>query len=324
MLKTIRLLAIVSRPEFLPANLASLVIGFSWAFNPPLVFTWELVILVALSFATITAVSAFGAQINTMSDYELDSKDERKERLVQAMDGLRRSTVKKSVFIEFLLSLVFVSLLLQIQWKPVLLFLWMAGFFLAYAYSAPPLRLKSRSWLALCALLLVLCFLPILFVYYTMTSGLDPLFLFFLVGQAMTVYAILIPTEIRDYFGDKAMGVETMTVRLGLVKASLLGMVLLSAGGILSGTAFFIKLAFGLSQPMLSVFLLAMAVADYIVLREYKRLYSLSKEYISSKRQGSIAQDITNLSARNPKWITLVSQAVVFMSIMLLVGKFLL
>jgi hypothetical protein len=36
---------------------------------------------------------------------------------------------------------------------------------------------------------------------------------------------------LRDYFGDKAMGIETLTAHLGLVKASILSMILLVAGG---------------------------------------------------------------------------------------------
>jgi len=323
MFKTIRLLAIVSRPEFLPANLGSLIMGLAWGVNPPLSHVGETVVLAALSFAIITFVSAMGAQLNTISDYELDSNDPRKERLVQGMAGLGRSRLTSFVIVEFLFSLALVFLLLLIRGKPALLFMWIAGIFLAYAYSAPPLRLKSRSWLAMCTLFLVLSILPILFVYSTFTDELEPLFLLFLAGQAMTVYGIIIPTETRDYFGDKAMGVETMTVHLGFVKASLFGILLLSVGGMLMGTAFFLKLALGL-QPVLALFLLAIAVADYIVLRKYKELYFLSKEYMSTKDQSAIAQDIVKLSAHNPKWITLVSQAIVFMSLMLLVGKFLL
>ena len=323
MFKTIRLLKIVSRPEFLPANLGSLIMGLSWGLNLPLGSIGESVILATLSFAVITFVSAIGAQLNTMFDYDLDSMDPRKKRLVQAMGSLGRSKLKSIIIVEFLLSLPFVFLLLLIQAKPALLFLWVAAHFLAYAYSAPPLRLKSRSWLSMCTLFLVLSILPILFVYYTLTSELNPLFLLFLAGQAMTVYGLIIPTEIRDYFGDRAMGIQTMTVWLGLVNASIFSIVLLSAGGILMGTAFFLTLAFGL-QPILNVFLLAIAAADYVVLRKYKTLYSLSKEYMSLNSQSSIAQDIIRLSAHNPQWITLVSQAIVFMSIMLLVGKFLL
>ena len=198
--------------------------------------------------------------------------------------------------------------------------MWSAGNFLAYSYSAPPFRLKSRSWLEFLSLLLALCVLPVMFVYFTVTSELSPLFLLFLVGQSMTVYSLIIPTESRDYFVDKAMNVETMTVRLGLARASLLGIVLLSAGGILSGAAFFLALA-SMNRLPLVIFLPAMAVADYMVLREYRKLYSLSKLY-ASNGQDSIKQDIVGLSANNPKWITMVSQAIVLMSIVFIVGKF--
>jgi len=318
---TLRLLAIVSRPEFLPANLGSLIVGISWGLDPPIDSVGETLILAALSFATLTFVSAIGAQLNTISDHELDSNDTRKEPLVQALHRLGRSKLKSILIIEFLLGLPFIFLLLLILPKPVMLFLWIAGNLLAYAYSMPPLRLKSRSWLAMGTLFLVLSILPILFVYYTFTSELNPLFLLFLAGQAMTIYGLIIPTEIRDYFGDSAMGVKTMTVRLGLVKASLFSILLLTLGGILMATAFTLTLVYG-PQPLFTVSLLAIAAADYIVLGKYKTLYSLAKKHALSKNQDSVAQDIVALSAHNPQWITLVSQAIVFMSLMFLVGKF--
>lgn len=321
MSNTLRLLAIVSRPEFLPANLGSIIIGISWGLAPPIDSVGETVILAALSFAVLTFVSAIGAQLNTISDHELDSNDTRKERLIQALHSLGRSKLKSIMVIEFLLGLPFISLLLLILPKPALLFLWIAGNLLAYAYSMPPLRLKSRSWLAMITMFLVLSILPILFVYYTFTSELNPLFLLFLAGQAMTIYGLIIPTEIRDYFGDSAMGVKTMTVRLGLVKASLFSILLLTLGGILMATAFTLTHVYG-PQPLFTVSLLAIAAADYIVLGKYKTLYSLAKKHALSKNQDSVAQDIVALSAHNPQWITLVSQAIVFISLMLLVGKF--
>jgi len=137
----------------------------------------------------------------------------------------------------------------------------------------------------------------------------------------MTIYGLIIPTEIRDYFGDSAMGVKTMTVRLGLVKASLFSILLLIVGGILMATAFAIALVYG-PQPLFTVSLLAIAVADYIVLGKYRKLHFLSKRHALSKNLDSVAQDIVALSAHNPQWITLVSQAIVFTSLMLLVGKF--
>ena len=137
------------------------------------------------------------------------------------------------------------------------------------------------------------------------------------------MYGVIIPTEIRDYFGDKAMNIKTMTVRLGLAKASMLGILLLTAGATLTATAFFLEWTYG-QHPWLSVFLLAMPVAVVYVLRKFKRLYSLSKEHVSSKSQSSVAEDIVSLSAHNPQWIMLVTQTYSLMSIILLISKFLL
>jgi len=321
-LKTARLLATVSRPEFIPANSASLIIGVAWGINLPVNIIWELLIPVALVYAIITLVVAVAAQINTMADYELDLKDSRKKELVKAMKSVGRGKIKTLMVIELLLSLIFIVLLGQTRGKPALLLMWAAAVFLAYAYSSHPLRLKSRSWLAVLTLLIVLSILPVGFVYYTFTSELDFLFLIFLSGQALTVYGVIVPAEIRDYFNDKAMGIQTMTVQLGLVKASLFSIVLLSVGGFLAGTGFLLELVYG-SHRVLLVFLLVMAIVYGFVLRKYKRLYSLSKKHLTSKDSDSVAQEIEKLAAQNPQWITIITQSIVFMSIILLVSKFL-
>lgn len=44
-----------------------------------------------------------------------------------------------------------------------------------------------------------------LFAYYTFTTEFNLFFLTSLTGLALTVYGVIIPTEIRDHFGDKAM-----------------------------------------------------------------------------------------------------------------------
>lgn len=322
-MKTARLLATVSRPEFIPANSASLIIGVAWGINLPVAdLIWELLIPVALVYAVISLVAAVAAQINTIADYELDLKDSNKKELVKAMKSVGQSKVKALIIVELLLSLIFIVLLGQTQGKPALLLIWAAAVFLAYAYSAKPLRLKSRSWLAVLTLIIVLSILPIGFVYYTFTSELDLLFLIFLSGQALTVYGVIVPAEIRDYFIDKAMGTQTMTVQLGLVKASLFSILLLSIGGILAGTGFLLKLAYGANQVLI-VSLLVMAIVYGFVLKKYNRLYSLSKKHLTSKDSDSVAQEIEKLAAQNPRWITLVTQSIVFMSIILLVSKFL-
>jgi 4-hydroxybenzoate polyprenyltransferase len=160
-----------------------------------------------------------------------------------------------------------------------------------------------------------------MFAYLTFTSEIEFLFLLSLTGLALTVYAVIIPTEIRDYFGDREMNIETMTVHLGLVKASLLGIILLSVGCTFFGTALLLEFAYG-HHALLGVFLLALPVAVLVVLGRFRKLYSLCREYDLSKEQGPIAQEITGLAAHNPHWIMLITQTYSFLSIILLVSRF--
>jgi len=320
MFKDLKLLKTVSRPEFLPANCSSVVMGFAWSIDLNVINIWEAAALAGLILAVLTFVSAIGAQLNTLSDRELDSKELRKRYLVEALGALGESKLRRIVVLEFLLSLPFLVVLLVVQPKIVLIVLWVIGHFLAYAYSASPLRLKCRSWLAMVSLLLVLSVLPVSFVYYAFADVLEPLFVLFLVGQALNVYAVIVPTETRDYWIDGANGVTTMTVRLGLVRASVLAMVFLVVGGVLMVAAFVV--AVYATIPLLLVALVAVLAADTLIFRNYWKLYKLSKQY-SVARDASVAEEIVELSARNPRWINLAQQSIVVLSIALIVAKFL-
>ncbi len=147
MTNAVKSLAVISRSEFLLPNLGSLIMGLAWGASPPLGLI-DGVILIALSFSIINLSSAIGAQANTLSDYELDLRDERKTELVQALDSFGHRKVKTVLVIECCLALVLVSTFMLIQQKAILLPLWIVGISLGVVYSAPPLRLKSRSWIA--------------------------------------------------------------------------------------------------------------------------------------------------------------------------------
>ena len=71
---TLKLLLAVSRPEFLPANSASLIIGLAWGLTLPVDVFWGGALPLILAFATLSFVGAFAAHINTYADYELDQK----------------------------------------------------------------------------------------------------------------------------------------------------------------------------------------------------------------------------------------------------------
>ena len=320
-LKTIKALGAISRAEFLLPNLGSLIMGLAWGATLS-TSIGDLVVLMILSFTVINLSSAIGAQANTLSDRELDSRDERKKQLVEATNSFGAHRLKKVLIAEFALTLILVFLFMLIQQKPILLVLWIAGICLGCAYSLSPIRLKSRGWLAPVSLILVLAVFPVLFAYYTFTTEMNPFFLMSLTGLALTVYGVIIPTEIRDYFGDKAMGIETLTVHLGLVKASILAMALLTTGVVLTAMAFLLQFTYA-QHPFLVIFLVAIPIAGFVVLRKFRKLYSLSKEYTVSK-SNDIEEKIVHLSAHNPQWIMIITQTYSIISIVFLVSKFLL
>jgi 4-hydroxybenzoate polyprenyltransferase len=312
----------VSKQEFLPANSASLIIGLAWGLTLPIDLFSKLVVPLVLAFAVISFVGAFAAHINTMADYELDQKDDTKKQLVEAMGHIGKSKLKKLMIFELSLSLIFLVILSLIEGKVGFIFMWIAAVFLAYAYSAPPLRFKSRSIVSPITLMIVLSILPVSFVTYVFASMLEWHFVLFLAGQALTVYGVIVPAEIRYYFGDREAGAITMTVNLGLEKASLLELALLSIGGVFCGTAFVLKLVVS-SLPTLSVLVVVMVAAYIFVLGKYWKLFNLSRLLGKSKETSSVEQDIVQLAAKNPKWITIVTQAIVFMCIILLIAKLL-
>ena len=322
MLGYVKLLATISRAEFILPNLGSLIMGLAWGVsaNTDLI---TLIVLLILSFSIINMSSAIGAQINTYSDHELDSRDERKRNLVQALDSFGKSRLKWLMIAEVVITSVLTSLFTLITGKPVLLLMWIIGIFLGWAYSAPPLRLKARSWLAPAALILVLAVFPVMFAYLTFAFAVELLFVLSLAGLALTVYGVIVPTEIRDYFGDKEMGIQTMTVHLGLVGASLLGIVLLVTGSVFTLSAFVLKFYYD-ETALLIIFLLPMVAAVLFVLGRFRKIYTLANEYVASEGQKSIAEQILNLSANNPRWIMMVTQTYSLASIVLLLSKFLL
>jgi 4-hydroxybenzoate polyprenyltransferase len=321
MFETIRLLGNISRSEFILPNLGSLIMGLAWGATRSTSIT-DLVVLIVLSFTIINLSSAIGAQANTLSDRELDSRDERKKQLVEATNSFGVNRLKKVLVIEFALALVLVFLFTWIQQKPILLVLWVVGISLGCAYSLEPIRLKSRGWLAPISLILVLAFFPVLFAYYSFTATMNSFFLMSLTGLSLTVYGVIIPTEIRDYFGDKAMGIETLTVHVGLIKASMLAIALLTTGATLTLIAFLLEFTYA-QHPLLSIILVAIPVAAFVVLKQFKKLYSLSKEYMASE-SNSIGEEIVHLSAHNPQWIMIITQTYSIISIILLISKFLL
>lgn len=316
----IRLIGTISRAEFLMPNLGSLILGLAWGATPEMSLP-TLGVLIVLSFTIINGSSAIGAQINTLSDYDLDLQDPRKKNITDAVDAFGKKRIRILLSIEFVITLLLVIVFISVNNNPWLLLMWIIGISLGWIYSAPPVRLKARSWLAPVSLILVLGIFPVLFAYFTFSTTIQPYFLLSLIGLAMTIYGVIIPTEIRDYFGDKTMQIETMTVHLGLVKASMGSIALIGIGAVFFLAAYLLEWING-PRPMLGLLLVSIPISVSYVLIQIKKLHSLSKRYMDSHGNTELKEQIINISAHNPQWIIIITQTYSILSIILLFNKF--
>lgn len=274
---SVKLFAKISRFEFLLPNLGSLIMGIAWGASPPLDQV-KGIILVLISFLVINLSSIIGAQANTLYDYELDLKDPRKKELTQALEQFGHKKIRNIIILETCLTLILVSALTLYLQEPILLILWIIGISLGIAFSAPPLRLKAKFWIGPICQMLVLAVFPVLFAYYAFTYETNTYFLIALLGLSLTVYGVIVPTEIRDYFGDKTQGIQTLTVRLGLRKAMSMGIILLSTGATLTAVSLFLEWTNN-QHPIIGVAVLAIPIAAVYILSKFLKLRYLTKEY---------------------------------------------
>lgn len=309
----------VSRVEFVPANFASLLIALAWALQPHPNQPLNLALPIFIALAIICFISIAGAHLNTYSDQMLDRTDSTKVELVRATSSMGQGRLKILILFEIALSVPFVAALIFVRPTPFLIFNYALAIFFAYAYSMPPLRFKARSLLAMVSLMLVLSILPITFVYFTVASSPEPRFISFLAGQCMTIYGLIIPTEIRDHATDKAGRIKTMTVWLGLERAALFGIALLVTGSLLMSISLILEFS-SLGLPILSIAIVAPLLAVAYVIHKYSILRALSKMLSHDSGAG---KRLVELSAQNPKWITLISQTIVLSSFVLLIAKLL-
>ena len=317
-MKLFNIIKSVTRVEFIPANSASVVIGFAWAASQPASFTFQTVGLLVFLFVTLSAVGTLGAHWNTYSDFELDRDDPTKKELHRSLLALGKDTLMRIIRMEVVLATIIFVLFYLTHGDSRLIALWLVAICLAYAYSMPPLRFKARGILAFISLCMVLSILPVLFVYLSTNPLVSRAFIIFLAGHTMVIYSLIIPTEIRDYVVDRDHQVTTMTIWLGLKTAIGMDMILLGLGTVLILTSYFSSDVFA-ANPALRAFLSVPLVCNGVVFTKLWRLRSL---IIHPKVSGksSITQ-AANLAGENPKWITLSSMGSLLTASVTIVGK---
>ena len=311
-------LKVITRVEFIPANSASVTIGFAWAIGLHDSIGINSLEFLLILFVVLSSIGTLGAHWNSYSDYELDQDDPLKKELHRSLFEIGKEKLLKLIWVEALLAgVIFIVFWLNHRdW--VLLAIWLTAIFLAFAYSMPPFRFKAKGILAFGSLCMVLSILPVSFVYLSTNPSLSSGFFIFLLGHTLIIYSLIIPTEIRDYFVDQSHQVKTMTVWLGLKKASGLAISLLLIGTVMVMGSYSTSDIFTRS-PMLSIFLFIIIAANGFVFFQFFRLRKLIFQS-NGENQASIKIAV-GLAADNPKWITISSMGSLSVALITILGK---
>jgi len=234
----LRAFAQVFRCEYLPAEAPGLLIPFFLCARRP----GDLLALPVLeSLAAVLLVVLAGLGINAVADRHIDRKYATfKNKIPDAVDalGLRRTWV---IIVAQLVVACGLGVHVSLQrghW--IAAFLVGAQSFFAVAYSLPPLHLKVRGplWHAL-GLTLPCTVLPFLLTIYAFVDAFPPPLLLFIVGFSLVQYAWEFGNQAIDYLEDRAEGVLTPPVRMGLARSLRLALVLAALGLVAESAAFY-------------------------------------------------------------------------------------
>jgi len=130
----------------------------------------------------------------------------------------------------------FVTLVFASIRTPVMGFIGVLVLFVAWFYSAPPLRLVSTGWGELTASIIVAFFVPL--TGFALQSGLSSLPLSFIIVCLVLVLihmGMMITFELPDVGSDAAFGKRTLAVRLGIKRVAWLHNGLIAGAFIIYG-----------------------------------------------------------------------------------------
>lgn len=260
---------LATRPPFLSVTLFACLIGLATAFASG--------IAVQAATATITVIFALVAHagINVLNDYydALNGTDALNTERVFPFTGGSRFiqngvlTLRETlIFGAVLLALVVVAgLWLTVASAPGLVWIGVAGLFIGWTYSAPPLKLNSRGMGEACvwagfALIAIGA-------DFVQRGSLSALPVIAVTGYALLVTNILYINQFPDRKADAAAGKHHLVVRLGVERArwGYVGIALAAYGWVVFAV-------FSGTLPMLALVALLPAVLSARAARELMRL----------------------------------------------------
>jgi 1,4-dihydroxy-2-naphthoate octaprenyltransferase len=246
-------------------------------------------------------IYALGDMINCLVDRDLDATY--KTRLSSAVYGIGVSNVRNLVIAEAVISLVLAVHLSLVTGRWLILGLVLVGMFLGIQYSIGPFFFKSRGILHLVCLWLLLYFLPMLCASLFVQDTITWQILALAATYATVEMGIILINTSEDLPEDRAMGVRTTTVALGLKRTIVLATSMVLLGG-LGFILFYLSLYRSIPTPAWGYLVVAgLALGWLFVLRG---IWTLMRGVAGAKDEQSAVGLVKAKGMMVPVWATMV------------------
>ncbi len=207
--ETVKSFLRVSRWQIQLVSIASILLGPLFAADK----IGDLLSVDILWFAVFFyAVVTFSCNINCFYDVELDTL--RKRELAKSVNHLGKKMISLMAAETFVATLALLAL--YMRGHTMIVVLGILGWLLAYTYSAPPLRIKSKGILSPIPVNIGVYILPPLAGYLIVGDELTGTFILFLAGYSLLNLGINLVNVSEDHSTDMAAGVKTISHSLGL------------------------------------------------------------------------------------------------------------
>jgi 1,4-dihydroxy-2-naphthoate octaprenyltransferase len=233
---------LASRPKFLTASIAPVLVGSTLAFASAQPFFLPLFILALLAIAFLHA----GANI-TNDYFDHTSKNDWLNKNLTPFSGGRRFIQDGILSPKQTLAAAIVSLaigsaiglvIIAITKSIFLLLLGLAGLLGGYFYTASPVRLGYRC-IGEFVIALLFGLFPVYGSYYLQTQSLDVIPLLPACIISILIFLIILINEFPDVAADAAVDKKTLVVRFGISAAAWIYRITLAASYIIAAAMIF-------------------------------------------------------------------------------------
>jgi alpha-ketoglutarate-dependent taurine dioxygenase/1,4-dihydroxy-2-naphthoate octaprenyltransferase len=285
---------ILRRPEFLPAEIPIFFIpillsaeDFSFLRTPELY----------VGLAGIYLLFNFGDMVNTYADRRVDAvyKSHLSNAIFELGDQGVRWQMRASVAGTVLISIWLTRHTGRWQFVPLTVIGWALGF----QYSWQPLHLKSRGVWQLAALWAVIFFGPMAYTSSLVTRFPRPAVLTLAAAYGLLQVGVLMLNNAEDYTEDRAAGLHTAIVALGLHRSMRVAQALTGGAGLLAlGSFGYLFNAEKLPKTAYLALLPLAGAVGYIA-----RGYETVNQQIAGKDEAEATAIIKESGRLIPKWL---------------------